>query len=91
MSLSPIKPILRWKVWVHTFQKFKKKFEVGQLHALEGFLTAKNRENVTLTIEKNGQKGEHRGVVANKMFTFFVSPMKVLKHSSPFFWICMLD
>ena len=67
------------------FSKISKKFEAGQLHALEGFLTAKNRKNVKLTIEKNGQKREHRGVVAKKMFTFFVSPMKVLKHSSPFF------
>ena len=67
------------------FSKISKKFEVGQLLDLEGFLTPKNRKNVKLTIEKNGQKREHRDVVAKKIFTFFVSPRKVLKHSSPFF------
>ena len=74
MSSIPITPYIRWKACVHNFQKFLK-IEVGQLHALEGFLTEKNRKNAKYMIRINGQKPPRRGVMRKNVLHFLLNTL----------------
>ena len=44
MSLNPITPYIRWKICVHTFQKFLKKLKLGNFTRLMTFWLEKPRK-----------------------------------------------
>ena len=73
-TFKPHNTIYQVKGLCSNFSKILKFFEVGQLHALEGFLTERNRKNAKYMIRTNGQNPPPRGVM-RKIFLLFLLPL----------------
>ena len=90
-TFKPHNTIYQVKGMHSNFSKILKFFEVGQLHALEGFLTERNRKNAKYMIRTNGQKPAPRGVMRKSFFTFSFTLINILKRGALYFLIYYFD